>query len=379
MDDIAKLLESCTERVRAVMPEDGQSFSPRDAAIYLAHTENGAPIRTLAAATGTHPSTILRTVRRVEAQRDDPLYDKILSGIEIGPHVAAQITPAANVGTAPSNRISESRLYRDARKYLRRLIEPGSFLLVVPGAPKAGIFCQGNQFRKPIALIDVDLAAEFLKSDWIKVKTRANASVRYQITEVGRSFLRRTMSEEQAERAPKQGFAEASTPFLRQHQEIGEKLFSNPGTARLETLPVNLGESPVGWLARRKGPDGKPFLSPVEVEAAERLRCDFEAAHLGPQVAQDWRKFLTPGDRYSGSPLPGSPGDGPMMARDRVMKALTLLGPEMADVVVRVCCFLEGLEACEKRMGWSARAGKVVLRIALRRLADHYGFGILRA
>jgi len=37
-----------------------------------------------------------------------------------------------------------------------------------------------------------------------------------------------------------------------------------------------------------------------------------------------------------------------------------------------VCCFLEGLEAAEKRMGWSARSGKIVLRIALQRLKKHY-------
>ena len=67
-----------------------------------------------------------------------------------------------------------------------------------------------------------------------------------------------------------------------------------------------------------------------------------------------------------------------MMARDRVTKALDSLGPGLADVALRVCCFLEGLEACERRMGWSARSGKVVLKIALQRLADHYGLADFR-
>jgi hypothetical protein len=48
------------------------------------------------------------------------------------------------------------------------------------------------------------------------------------------------------------------------------------------------------------------------------------------------------------------------------------LGPGLSDVVMRVCCFLEGLETTERRLGWSARSGKVVLKIGLQRLLKHY-------
>jgi hypothetical protein len=82
---------------------------------------------------------------------------------------------------------------------------------------------------------------------------------------------------------------------------------------------------------------------------------------------------MTPGDRLAGTPIARGPSEGPMAARDRVGKALSYLGPGLADSALRVCCFLEGLEACERRMGWSARSGKVVLKIALQRLSRHYG------
>ena len=52
--------------------------------------------------------------------------------------------------------------------------------------------------------------------------------------------------------------------------------------------------------------------------------------------------------------------------------ALRDLGPGLGDMALRCCCFLEGLEATEKRMVWSARSGKIVLRIALERLKRHY-------
>ncbi|HHY02634.1 MAG TPA: helix-turn-helix domain-containing protein, partial [Paracoccus sp.] len=59
-------------------------------------------------------------------------------------------------------------------------------------------------------------------------------------------------------------------------------------------------------------------------------------------------------------------------ARSRVAEALRELGPGMGDLVLRVCCFLEGIEMTERRLGWSARSGKVVLRLALMRLERHY-------
>ena len=55
------------------------------------------------------------------------------------------------------------------------------------------------------------------------------------------------------------------------------------------------------------------------------------------------------------------------------------LGPGLSDIVFRICCFLEGLETAEKRLGWSARSGKVVLKIALERLAVHYGIAAVEA
>jgi hypothetical protein len=88
-------------------------------------------------------------------------------------------------------------------------------------------------------------------------------------------------------------------------------------------------------------------------------------------VTQNWDRFLTSSGRSTFVPDSGV-NDAPSNARKRVADALAELGPGLSDVVLRCCCYLEGLETAEKKLGWSARSGKIVLRIALIRLKRHY-------
>jgi hypothetical protein len=239
--------------------------------------------------------------------------------------------------------------------------------MVARGAEKAGVFCRKNKFRRPLSLLTLEMAAELAARDWVRPTSRTAISTKYAITEAGRAWLRRRRAEAEAQAAPVVGHV--ASPFAEQHAVRGERRVAR-ADGGADIIRVNLGESPLGWLATRRGPDGAAFLAPEEVEAGERLRGDFERAHLGPRVAQDWSSFLTPRDAVS----PGrGPGEGSAAARERVGRALEALGPGLADAALRACCFLEGLEAVERRMGWSARSGKVVLKIALQRLAAHYG------
>jgi Domain of unknown function (DUF6456) len=65
--------------------------------------------------------------------------------------------------------------------------------------------------------------------------------------------------------------------------------------------------------------------------------------------------------------------DEVIAAKERVMRALMAVGPEVSGILVDICCELKGLEEAEKTNGWPSRAGKVALQIALTRLAKHYG------
>lgn len=208
----------------------------------------------------------------------------------------------------------------------------------------------------------------FLVKDWISC-LKAGRIARYTITAAGKAALRRLLDEDRRRRQAALGFAEAATPFQAQHAVWGVARVTEGGKSR--KLRVNLAESPLVALGRRKGPDGQPFLSPALVQAGEKLREDFERAQMGPRVGQNWDRFLTGGDR-GGFLNDSGLAEGPRAARARVSDALDDLGPGLADVVLRVCCFLEGLESAEKRLGWSARSGKIVLKIGLQRLLAHY-------
>ncbi|MEO7469628.1 MAG: DUF6456 domain-containing protein, partial [Sphingobium limneticum] len=61
-----------------------------------------------------------------------------------------------------------------------------------------------------------------------------------------------------------------------------------------------------------------------------------------------------------------------LAARDRFDGAIKAAGPGLADILWRVACAGEGLVAAEKALGWPSRAGKLVLTLALDRVATWY-------
>jgi hypothetical protein len=129
---------------------------------------------------------------------------------------------------------------------------------------------------------------------------------------------------------------------------------------------VNLGESPLDWL-RARG-----HVDPRQYEAGERLRADYEMASLGPRVTMRWDPAPRQGRRRS-APEPMDPTLAQIAAKRRFDAAITAVGAGLSDILWRVVCAGEGLSAAEKGLGWPSRAGKLVLCLALDRVADHYG------
>ncbi|WP_159976521.1 MULTISPECIES: DUF6456 domain-containing protein [unclassified Novosphingobium] len=130
---------------------------------------------------------------------------------------------------------------------------------------------------------------------------------------------------------------------------------------RGRTVTVNLAESPLTWLHARG------HLSDRQFAAGEKLRADWERAQLAPRVTMRWDAV-----RMGGGDAGLTPGERQLAAQARFDGGIAAAGPGLSDVLWRVVCAGEGLPAAEKALGWPVRSGKLVLGLALDRVAGFY-------
>ena len=173
------------------------------------------------------------------------------------------------------------------------------------------------------------------------------------LTEAGRAWCRRASAG--ADRFGAQHRVEA----IETRVEAGEAV----------DVCVNHAESPLSALYRRKDVEGRPFLTQSEFSAGERLRADFTRGNLMPRVTANWEANVA--SRRPGGGL-AELTDAALSARMRVEAAMTAVGPELAGVLVDICCFLKGIETVERERRWPQRSAKIVLKAALAALDRHY-------
>jgi hypothetical protein len=131
------------------------------------------------------------------------------------------------------------------------------------------------------------------------------------------------------------------------------------------SVTVNLAESPLGWLVSRG------HVSPRQFAAGEQLRADWEAARLSPRMTMQWDSAPL-GKTPRSAPCPEELSGGRLAARRRFDAAVEAAGSGLSEILWRVVCSGEAMRDAELALGWPARAGKIVLGMALDRLADHY-------
>ena len=148
----------------------------------------------------------------------------------------------------------------------------------------------------------------------------------------------------------------------------------NANSAHATPAHRRAGEDALEWLRRHKGPDGRPLIGVAEFDAGERLRAEFQFAQLTPRITSSWSQTATLGRTQRAAPGAGVElRDGVEAARTRVRRALVAAGPDLAGVLVDVCCHFRSMRDIERHGRLPQRSGKLLLKMALTALARHYG------
>lgn len=123
--------------------------------------------------------------------------------------------------------------------------------------------------------------------------------------------------------------------FRGQHLDLADRQIATEfGRAK---VTVDAAESPLAWLARRRGRNGRALIEPHQFQAGEKLRADFTCAHLMQRTKSNWASPIAQGRHGASS--------------------------------AEAAAFTDTIE---RERAWPPRSAKVVLQLALDRLARHY-------
>lgn len=254
--------------------------------------------------------------------------------------------------------ISDKEIERMALQQFKRLADPGACLQLLSTHLSKnkgwGVFVARNGYGKPVAHLSCEIVDGFAARDWIVCEGSSRAI----LSAAGRSWYKRKTA--------------TGDPYGAQHQERVTVRVDDAADATVRAT-VNQKESPLSWLRSRRDAQGKALLSDEQFKAGERLRRDFELAQLQPHITASWDHGVSPKRRSQGAAKAVDISETALAAKQRFHRAIDAVGPELASVLIEVCCFLSGVAGAEQTLGWPKRSGKVVLLIALNALARHYG------
>ena len=247
-------------------------------------------------------------------------------------------------------------------RILGHLAKPGSYIKADPLDGSRMLLVESG--RQPSMVKGSVLAAVVLElaSDGALCADGVNEK-RWTLTDSGDALHKRLLA------------AGRDDGFLEQHQPLRRAAKGDlPDDGSAIAPWINDGESPLAWLRSRRNRDGSPMLDEMRFVAGERLRADMTRARTMPRITASWSIGVAATGHAGGSL---DPTDSMVAAQQRVQRALAAVGPDLAGVLIDVCGFLKGLADVERERQWPARSGKVVLDMALGRLAAHYGLSAM--
>lgn len=333
---------------------------PNEVQTYLKHTEEGISIRAIARDMGVHASTILRQVRKTEAQRDDPLVDTLLEQL-------GEAYRSGNCSSIVQQQATEDAVSPFVLRFLKALMKEGAVLAVSKGVDTAVVLVSKNGADPHAVEKGPTKIVEMMSlRGWITGDNKGRVS-RYRISVDGRVMLNKLLAQAEGRAV---GFAEAPTAFTGIPNGSGFAGATRTKRRGRNTSPVGT-ESPVRVLGRGNG-RSNPYLSRDLVIAAERFQRDFAVGQFEVSGTPTWEKLSAEAVGVRSTGPTGHPSDRKLDARMRFSRAVRALGPELGEIAIAVCCHEKGMERIEAEMSMPARSGKYMLRVALNYLERHY-------
>ena len=263
-----------------------------------------------------------------------------------------------NYGVAnESERVATPR-----RPLIGKLRRSNGFLRMKIGsirkAKNWGVMSAKNKFSRPVDTVDDALVAAMCENGWLKLQQDGTVGICS-----GTEVLIESQSTGNCLPNLIQGQHRIDV-IARESHVIDKSIVAKRNEA----------ENPLTWLHRRKDKLGDPFISKQQFDASEILRRDYTFAQLEPSITFRWSDAGTVGSRSQArcisSGLEGA--EKSLASRKKFQSALDAIGPDLSSIAMEICCLSRGLEAAERRLGFPRRSGKILLRIALEKLAVHY-------
>ena len=238
---------------------------------------------------------------------------------------------------------TEQEFLREARRVLRLLAKPHA-RLVRQKDGRWAVVQRGDPISRRLR-IDAELAERFSAHEWLAQQACGDLV----LSRTGRAWLAAELAE--------------IDPRAAQHKTLGVRALAGE-RGDMALVAVNEAESPLAWLKARGG------ITDAQFEAGEKLRRDYTLARLEPRLGVD---LAAPKVQGRGRDDPALMPDTVLAAKQRFARAMKAVGPGLSDLLFDVCCALKSVAGIETQNGWPRRSAKIVLGLALDRLADHYG------
>jgi hypothetical protein len=117
-----------------------------------------------------------------------------------------------------------------------------------------------------------------------------------------------------------------------QHLDLAERQIATE--CGRTNVTIDESESPLAWLARRRGRNSRALIGAHQFLAGERLRADFTRAHMMPRTTSNWASPISSGRRAAGGERAAGFTETMMAARQCVRQALDAAGPEFGGLLI---------------------------------------------